>query len=191
MSQFFFEKNFKFVDRDHEAFKSSASKCESEFTELVRLMRDSSKFPVSLVNELMGLFWDLVGNKIVLSVIANVDALMFYAEVQSKKSVAAVICPANWHERIILDPYYQMGGLVYSASKAKDYWNLKEPDHERALSYEAEVLSYFSKFAPAYKPTEYQKKVVERYPGGVRDNLTHYKSRPFSFAHCPPYPYQQ
>jgi hypothetical protein len=171
------------------------------FTKCVDELRNWPHQPVA---ELMSLFWKLVGNRICpASIQPDVSTLSFWCEIpggadpdkRARQMIATIICPSNWCDMLRADRYMQLGALVFQASKAKDYWNLKIPGitcteeafQERAYSYEAEFLNTISVFSP----NSYQKQVLTKYPQGLRSvrRGLHYTSRPFPDV-PPPYPMQ-
>jgi hypothetical protein len=145
----------------------------------------------------MALFWELVGNRICPTAISFVPTLSFWAEARDGELIAFILCPQNWVQMVKADPIMQLGGLVFNASKAKDYWNQKVPgltdtdedSMERCWSYEAEYLNYVSALKPSFAPNDYQKKVMDKYPNGLRSARpgVHYHSRPFP-GEGPPFP---
>lgn len=167
---------------------------ETEFSELVDVMRNPEHLPLPSINALMTLFWRLVGNKI--SPVAMTDAvptLSFWAEIRGGRTLAFILCPIKWYEMLREDPHYQMGALVFAASQSKDYWNHQMLPHtrkavkDRAWSSEAELLLYFARTSPKFKPNEYQQKIMQEYPLGIKSCSDHYIGRDYD-GEFPPYP---
>lgn len=172
---------------------------EAEFSDLVEVMQKSKFFPLPLVNDLMSLFWDLVGQKITPVAIVNMvptPTFMCSVKGDGKKETtfAMVLVPTNWHDMLVSDPYMQMGALVFLASKAKDYWNNKfhpsvyngEEIVERAQFCESQLLHHFSKTREDFKPNEYQIYVMGKYPLGCSSD-NDYVGRNYDGV-FPPYP---
>lgn len=128
----------------------------------------------------------------------SVQSLLFYCEQRKNKTVCFIMCPSNWHEMLLKDPFMQMGGLVFIASQAKDYWNLrlssqyenrKEEIKNRARSYEAELLNYFAKYkSEKFSANDWQKETIKLYPGGIMSEPSHYEGRDYD-AKFPPFPF--
>ena len=191
-------KNIDELSADHPLLKSGKL-AGNTFTLLVDFLRSPTNKNQS-VRSLMGLFWDLVGNRITPTAITNgVPTLSFYAERMDGRFNGFVLCPENWCQMIKEDFSMHLGALVFNASKARDYWNLKlvgmcptsDKDNKatfiRAYSYEAELLLGL----PDLKPNEYQKKVLNDFPFGLDTpgvSDFHYQSRPYP-SEGPPFPF--
>lgn len=164
----------------------STTLIQDEFSDLVDVMRKSKYIDLKPINDLMSLFWRLVGNKVCPAAISDsVPSLSFYCEIRANKSMAVIICPEKWHDMLIADAHYQMGAMVFAASQAKDYWNnkfiveKKEIIEKRAYSFEAELLNFFAKTVVGFKPNDYQKHVIEKYPEGIKSCDLHYIGKDF------------
>lgn len=196
-AQFVFEKVFQSVHVDTlphtDPYYQMGKATEVSFTNMVDLMRDPARLPLPSVNKLMALFWNLVGNRITPTGITKVPTLSFWAEIRNDRSIAMILCPEWWHLSLAKEPYFQMGALVFAASQAKDYWNHKflpgsrEEVKARSLSYEAELLHYFAKDAPDFKPNDYQKDVMAAYPNGLASVSSHYEGRDYDPFGGPPF----
>lgn len=167
---------------------------ESEFSDLVDVLRQNKYTQLPSINALLELFWRLVGNKISPLAMTNVKSMSLWAECRGNNdSVAFVLIPFNWHDMLVADPFMQMGAMAYTASKAKDYWNYKfvpgseQVIEDRARSYEAELLHFFSKNAPKFVANDYQKEIMKHYPDGMMSEISHYESRAFDLS-GPPFP---
>lgn len=167
---------------------------ESEFTDLVEVMRKEKWIPNSSINVLMNLFFNLVGNKITpVGITTSVETLGFWCEIRGSKSFASILVPENWHDILVKDTYMQMGALVFAASQAKDYWNhkfhnySKKEIHDRAHSFESELLQYFSRTSSKFKANPYQQHILDRYPEGIASVDSHYDGRMYDGV-FPPYP---
>jgi len=165
---------------------------EVTFTELVDRLRNPQTFPNPRINGLMSIFWRLVGNHIVpSSVMPSIPTMSFWCEVKNGTDMmATIICPADWPQRLQKEPHMQMGAMVYNASKAQDYWNLRIPglnedqkdNHFRAMAWESELYRQFLKDDPGFTPNEYQQTVLEKFPNGLDSEdakVLVYESRPF------------
>lgn len=152
-----------------------------------------------LIKDACDLLFQLVGAKITPVAATNaVDSLHFFAESKDKEFTQArafILLPVNFAQMGVMFPPLHLGGIVYIASKAKDYWNRKinEDTDKRAISMEAEFLHTLFKDHPqlvesgAY-PTPYQAKVLKKYPEGIGSALDyHYKTRPFDENAGPPF----
>jgi len=174
---------------------------ESEFSDLVDVMRQNKWLPLPSINALMTLLWRVVGNHIApVAINPNVPTLSFWCEFRSVDpiaSLAVIMIPDNWHDMLVEDAHMQMGAMVFAASQAKDYWNhkfsppnAKKEIHDRAWSSEAELLHYFAHTAPDFKPNDYQNKIMDKYPKGIASIEAHYVGREYDgvFPPFPPFP---
>lgn len=124
----------------------------------------------------MRLFFRLVGNKVTPTALTNepLEALHVWIESQKNGSKCCIILvPVEWPKICEKDPFMQLGGMVYTASKCADYWHGKLQTQEdgvalemRARAYEAEYLLMLSTLIK-FKPNSYQKKVLEQFPLGL------------------------
>ena len=169
---------------------------QDEFSDLVDVMKTHEYVSNPAINRLMKLFYLLVGNKITPVAINDaVPTLGFWCEVKRGRSLAVIMLPPNWHKMLREDAYMQMGAMVFAASQSKDYWNNrfipdeKETIHKRAWSYESELLHYFARTSPKFKPNEYQKTIMADYPNGIASIDGHYEGREFDRV-GPPFPVQ-
>lgn len=197
--KFFYEnfevKNIKEISGDQEAI---AKRIEGEFTDLVAYLKSPKQIDNPSINKLMSLFESLVGNLVTPVALTNIQSLHFYCEQRKNKVVCLVMCPSNWHEMLIEEPFMQMGGLAFIASQAKDYWNhrftsefhsQKEQIMKRAQSTEAELLHYFSKNkSDKFVPNDYQKEIMLTYPEGIKSEPSHYEGREYD-GKFPPFPF--
>lgn len=172
---------------------------ESEFSDLVDVMRKDNWLPLPAINTLMTLFWRIVGNNVTPVVMnPSVPTLSFWCEIHQSvghqnRSLATIMIPHNWHDLLVEDAHMQMGALVFAASQAKDYWNHKFPSstkkeiHDRAWSYESELFHYFVRTSPGFKANSYQSKIMEEYPNGIASVDSHYVGREYDGV-FPPFP---
>jgi len=150
---------------------------EELFTQIVDSLRNPLFTPLPPINDLMRLFWDLVGRKITPNIITTdpLSGINFWAEIKGNHRFASVICPQNWGEMVRVDPIMQFGGLVSVASKAADYYSGKfergvyreQHVQQRAYGYEAEYLRFIRSLNIGWEPNEYQSKVLHAYPNGL------------------------
>lgn len=129
-------------------------------------------FPHPKITELMSLFFNLVGNKITPAAVigAKGTSIYFYFEIQPGLRAAAVVVPANWLELVRENPRFQCGAMIYTASKAQDYYNDqlgRDLMQQRGMAYEAEYLKVVQTEAPSYQMNEYQQKVLAAFPEGL------------------------
>jgi hypothetical protein len=176
----------------HDPLFSSAKAMESVFTALVDRLRSPSVCHCPPINDLMSLFWRLVGNRICPASISSVTSISFWCEVKDSNYFATVMCPQNWLQMLKEDKTMQLGGMVFQASRAKDYWNRIFPGRDcpaqdsfdRACSYEAEFLNYLLAEDQDFSPNVYQQQVLEKFPKGLssaRPGL-HYEGRSFPIS---------
>lgn len=139
----------------------------------VDALRNKDTFSNPEINDLMTLFWRLVGNKVTpTAVMTGLESMSFWAEVRGVKSIAFVIVPENFPELCAKNASMQLGALVFSASKARDYYNSKlaifEEVQRRAFAYEAEYLvTLRNRWPGSFTPNKYQSRVLTAYPNGL------------------------
>lgn len=163
------------------------------FTETVDKMRNGSLLPLPKINELMALFWDLVGQKVFPAGVSPIVTRLSFGAAQNKNSgklVGAILCPTDWVKRMADNPVLEMGGMVFVASQARDMYNdkldpkdVKRSQDEivaRARAFEAEFLIWASQNIPGYDPDDYQKNIVKQFPRGLDSCDLFYESREFS-----------
>lgn len=140
------------------------------FTAMVDKLRTSSYIDLQPINELAGLFWNLVGNQVSpVAISTGVPTLSFWCEIRQESSLAVVLCPPNWNRK------FEPG-------------NSKEV-RKRAWSYEAELLRYFEQNALDFEPNEYQQHILREFPQGIASaSHLHYQSRPYRYGDGPPFP---
>lgn len=198
--------NIENISHDDPLYKSGKW-MESTFTELVDRLRNPETCKCPAINDLMTLCWRLVGNRIVpASIMPSMKTLGFWCEIKGDEWFATIICPGRWAELLKEDAYMQLGGMVFQAAKARDYWNRHLPGlnnqetdkdmFERAASYEAEFLTFVAREDRDFSPNPYQQRVLREFPEGLasaRPGL-HYEGRPFPddlrevWLNGPPYP---
>jgi hypothetical protein len=153
----------------------------------VDTLRNKDTFPNREVNDLMILFWQLVGNKVTpAAVMTGLESMSFWGEIKGVESIAFVLVSERFPELCVEDASMQLGALVFNASKARDYYNGKlanfEEVQKRALAYEAEyLLTLRGHWPKSFTPNEYQSQILATYPNGLaslpRELL--YQSLPF------------
>ena len=187
-NQFLFEKIFTpshISSLEGEELKS-LTLIQDEFSDIVDVMRKNKYIDLKSINELATLFWRLVGNRICPVAISDVvPTLSFWCEIKPDKRCAFILLPEKWHDILIENPHYQMGAMIFAASHAKDYWNDKYLEGrqqvlDRAFSSEAELLHHFSKNVLGFKPNDYQKQIMDKYPKGMKSCEHHYVGKEFS-----------
>lgn len=155
------------------------------FTEGVAFLRGI--FPNPTLNKFGALLWDIVGHNVVsLAVGPNVPSLSFAAYAQKDGVMRGIIfVPPFWKKLILEDSMMQFGAVVYTGSKAVDFYNNrleKDVIDERAALYESEFLRTLRRENPVYKFNEYQKSIIEKFPDGFASPGAArllYESKPF------------
>ena len=147
------------------------------FTEAVKALRDFEFMPNLAINKLMDVFFNLCKNDIIYTAMVNVKTLHFWCERKSKEEInGIVLVPFDYIEQFQKDKFFILGGMVFVASQAQDFWNIIEAFQqsrsndiiERSWAYEAEYLLMLKYNMPDYQMNEYQLKVLEKYPDGLR-----------------------
>ena len=161
------------------------------FEGAIDLLRNPMSVRHHGINKLMANLWRLIGNRVVPAAMIDqppfgYDGLFFWAEPNS--GTAAIMIPQNWLQQISQDRWMQMGGLVFTAVQANDFWHGKvvagqsKNIEARSFAWEAEFLWYLAK-TPGYEfvANEYQQKVMKSFPEGVAslDPALRYELRPY------------
>lgn len=155
------------------------------FTEGVAMLRG---FPNPDLRTLMAMVWDIVGNRVVpIALGPEVPSLTFGAMGSKEKPDGIIFIPHNWEAMIEEDPVCQLGALVFVGSQAVDFYNGRiaiDPKAlmDRARANEAEYLVTIRESAPDHKMNDWQKKMLEEFPEGLRSEgiKKHlYKFKPF------------
>lgn len=146
---------------------------QDQLTAWIDKLRQPSLFHNKTINNLMSLFWNLIGHKITPAAITPIHSISFIAEQRGTSASGIVLCPPHWRKLTKDDPYMQMGALVFCASQAKDYWNFKIPSSDkqahtessrRALMHESEFLFFLTETASDFAPNPYQQEVMNKFP---------------------------
>lgn len=162
------------------------------FSLAVDLLRNPVTTPHHGINKLMANLWRLVGNKIVpAALIAQLpfgyDGLFFWAE--PGQDLAAIMIPQNWLQKVSEDRWMQMGGLVFTAVQANDFWHGKivagesKNSEARSCAWEAEFLWHLTNTPGSnFTANEYQQKLMKDYPNGLAslDPALRYEIQPFA-----------
>ncbi len=159
---------------------------EAFFTEGVNVLKNAGSFPNKHVNELMSLFWNLVGSKLIpLAMTKGARSLAFYVERKGIDSVEMIMVPQDFYLKVLKAPYMQLGALTFIASQARDFYNQKLSDpnavRQRSHAYEAEYLNTLKQLDGGFSLNNYQIEVLNRYPKGLMslDPSLRYTSTPF------------
>ena len=164
--------------------KDLADNLGSLFTEAVGFLKTA--LPNPELRKFGALVWDIVGNRVVpVGVGPNVPTVSFAGYKQGPVVHGIILLPPFWNKMIKEDPVMQLGAVVYSGSKAIDFYNnvidagTLDP---RAELYESEYLRTVKQIAPDYEFNAYQKKVIAKYPAGLDSEgaaSLKYESKPF------------
>ena len=128
--------------------------------------------------------WNLIGSKTV--------SLVLYDEIPTphvfgldsdNEESCAIFMPPNWLEQLHSDPVMAVGSIIFVGSQAVDFYNGKLKNREnleevpekalaRAWSLEADYLLALEASPEAdkqgWKPNQYQRKVLSRFPLGTQ-----------------------
>lgn len=115
------------------------------FDQSVSAISDPLLTPNESINKLGVLFWRLVGNKVTPTALSEMPlkSLHVWCEIKGDQKLFVIMVPIHWPRLCQEDPLMQLGGVVYTASKAADYWHGKigpKAHHAveaRAMAYEA------------------------------------------------------
>jgi hypothetical protein len=150
------------------------------FYACVDFLRKPIFFPNQEINKLVTLLWRLIGNKeipLVLDDKWGSPKLIFSYARRERLTTGLLILPEDFLKQVNENPIYQLGRIVFNASKVRDYYTGKiteknEPEIERrARGYEAEALLTLQKMAEErggnIEWTPYQENVLREYPQGI------------------------
>lgn len=106
--------------------------------------------------------------------LGDVKALTMAVLGKENSIIGLVIAPYDWTISCNRNQALQLGAIVFCCSQAVDFYNgrVENPDlmQIRAAAYEAEYLNAI-KGMPNLNLTEYQEKIVERFPNGLPPDL--------------------
>jgi len=132
---------------------------------------DPNVFDLPRVNQLAKLLWQLCGSRVaqIMAVEGGVPTLHFLGVSKKDGSYqGGIVAPWDFHSRFLADPWMHLGGVVFTASQVKDYWNERLADGQkkvewRSRAHEAEFLKYCVA-KEGLRPNDYQKKVIDEFP---------------------------
>lgn len=169
--------------------KQTAALNSGVFTILVDQLRKS--FPDEEIRMLCSDLWNLCNNQIMPVVMLEPGILTTITLLGMGKKVdgkvvmtsASIGLPDNYYQMALENSTLQMGGIVYIASQARDFWNKKTADpmmvQKRAKAYEVTYILETQKLMPEYVCNEYQKSCIETTPNGIKDIMELlYESQP-------------
>lgn len=151
------------------------AKINSEhFSFIVDLLKNPRAMPILAINELMALCWNVVGSRTVQFATGPFPTLGFSFQEMPSVKTPVIASPTDWFLRIKKDPFYQIGAVVNTASKVRDYWNghykldYLQGIMMRAAAYEVEYLKWLTVTEhPDYQLDEYQRGIMEALPNGL------------------------
>jgi len=125
--------------------------------------------PSKPLNDLAELTWQLIGKNIVPVAFGGVPTITMCIEIRRQQKAAAMIFPQDIQSRMKKEGLVFLGGMVYNASKARDYYNNQVFDIKafecRAMAYEAEFLRILKKQEIPFN--DYQEEVLKKFPNGL------------------------
>jgi hypothetical protein len=144
-------------------------KCEALFTGGVDALRS---IPNDRIRALARVVWDLVGHKRVLVVLGSeVPSLSFTVMRHGAVDQGIVLLPRNWPQMAADDPFMQLGAILFVGAQVVDFYNDRLVGNRVARfrwgAYEAELLFTLARILSDWKPNEYQREVLARYPDGL------------------------
>lgn len=144
--------------------------CEKLFTGGVGVLR--SNVPNDRIRALGRVVWDLVGHKQVLTAIGpDVPSLSFTVMKLKEMHQAIILIPKQWPKMVKDDPFMQLGAILFVGAQAVDFYNDRllgdDGVQRRWQAYEAELLHSIMTLLPRWKPNEYQREILARFPDGL------------------------
>jgi len=139
----------------------------------VDTLRDPHWTPNLHVNKIATVAWRLIANKITPTGITDAEALpapgiCFWGEVYPTHKVGMILIPHNWPDLCVQSMYMQMGGLIFNASAAADFYfdRLKDGwSKHRSAAYESEFLKVL--LDRGVELNQWQKSVRAAMPNGL------------------------
>jgi hypothetical protein len=149
----------------------NARLCERLFTNGVDTLR--ALFPNLHVRKISRLIWDLIGSRQVATAVAgDIPSITFAVGRQNGVDSAIILVPYRWPDMVKEDWTMQLGAILNAGVQAVDFCNDRMNDRPavlaRCLAYEAELLRMIQTIQPTWKPNDYQKMVLSKYPEGIR-----------------------
>jgi len=160
--------------------------CESLFTAGVDMLR--SIVPNDRVRELAAVVWDLVGHKEVLVALGpDVPSLSFTAirfDKADDQIKGVVLVPKTWPQMVDAEPFMQLGAILFVGVQVVDFYNKRLIGDAnapgRCCAYEAELLRTLAQTTPTWKPNDYQRQILDKYPAGLDSpGVVRYPYRPY------------
>lgn len=146
-------------------------RCGELFTDGVDVLR--SLIPNDRIRAIARVVWDLVGNKHVLITLGpDVPTLSFTAMRHGNVLQGLVMIPKEWPQMVENDTsFMQLGAILFVGVQIVDFCNdrlLGDQDAAaRTRAYEAELLITLRQTLPSWKPNDYQRQILARYPDGL------------------------
>lgn len=157
--------------------------CEGLFTGGVDVLR--SLVPNDRIRAIARIVWDLVGHKRVLVALGpDVPTLSFTATRHGDVIQGFVVIPKHWPQMTKDDPFMQLGAILFVGSQVVDFYNDRLFDDPAAQArwqaHEAELLLTLARTLPSWKPNDYQRQILEKFPSGLdTPGVVLYPVRPF------------
>jgi len=144
--------------------------CGDLFTGGVEILR--SLIPNDRIRALARVVWDLVGNKRALVAIGpDVPTLSFTAMRNGTEIQGIIVVPKIWPQLVKEDTFMQLGAILFVGAQVVDFYNDRLFDDPTARSrwhaYEAELLLTLQRTSPSWKPNDYQRQTLEKFPSGL------------------------
>ena len=158
--------------------------CERLFTDGVDVLR--SLIPNDRIRALARVVWDLIGNKHALVALGpDVPTLSFTAMRLRSEVRGIVLIPKSWPQMVEEDgSFMQLGAILFVGAQVVDFYNDRlfgDPAARgRWHAYEAELLRTLRQLLPSWKPNDYQRQALEKYPDGLDSaGITLYPYKPY------------
>jgi len=164
--------------KDNPMLQQMAKMTEESLTGILFVLKEMEDLPEG-TKRIACIAWDLISNLIVPVMIRPDAKSVSFIVYEPDDSLSAISVPIYWGLMVDQNSVEQTGALLFCVSQAIDYYNkkIKAPDkltkeekkaaEMRARAHEAEFLLWLQTKG-ALQPNEYQKKVIEEYPQGLK-----------------------
>ena len=144
---------------------------EQFFVQGATFLMDAEKWFLPPINEICRLLADVIqagGIRVEgQNPVRPVMDFMVGVRKGDKPDVAKILIPKGWWQRMMQNPWYKLGGIVFMASHACDFYYGMLPSMRRAKAWEAQFLLAVLGKVGHYKLNSYQKVLLERFPLGL------------------------
>ena len=152
--------------------RQDAELTEKIVTKIVEHLRDD--FPNHNINKLMGRVWEILNQKKVMLGQGPAVQSISFALLPGNPDRAVVFLPLDFLDKYQKDPVFITGGMVCIGVQMRayvdgvDFFDVGiQKIQDLSEAFETEYLLTEQKTNPNFKPDEYQKVIMQKYPTGL------------------------